>query len=409
MQQPALPSRLPGTGAPTEIFVHLAYGFGAAAWPARVATGEIVGLNEPLPYGYHHAERLGCRITYTHDHPETSLARLARLALRGIAAFDIVHAWRNRHALRRADVVWTHTESQSGAVGLLRRCGLIEPRTKLVLQSVWLIDRWPRMWPWQRAAFRYALRAADFLTFLSDDNRAVAEKLFPGTPCATVEFGISTAMTRQPVLRQGTEGLRVLSLGNDEHRDWRTLIAAVAGQPDLSLKIASRTAPQALLERVDNVERLTPRSNDDLLAAFDWADVVVVTMKPNLHASGITVMQEAAVLGKPIIATDTGGLRRYFGDGEVLYVPPGDVGSLRQAILACRSDPEAADRRAQAAQARMQSLNSQSYVRQLVQLSRDARPGIAEATAPGSPLAAVEPPQPGPPGSTQPWKQRHTG
>ncbi|MBE7249591.1 MAG: glycosyltransferase family 1 protein, partial [Actinomycetospora chiangmaiensis] len=33
---------------------------------------------------------------------------------------------------------------------------------------------------------------------------------------------------------------------------------------------------------------------------------IVVPVKPNLHASGNTVMQEAALCGVPIVASDTG-------------------------------------------------------------------------------------------------------
>ncbi len=39
---------------------------------------------------------------------------------------------------------------------------------------------------------------------------------------------------------------------------------------------------------------------------------MVVPLKPNKHASGITVMEEAALHGLPMVVTDTGGLKAYF-------------------------------------------------------------------------------------------------
>jgi len=43
-----------------------------------------------------------------------------------------------------------------------------------------------------------------------------------------------------------------------------------------------------------------------------------VPLLPNLHASGITVIQEAVLAGVPVVATDTGGLD---GHGLILEHP----------------------------------------------------------------------------------------
>ncbi|OXH87791.1 hypothetical protein CA831_19630 [Burkholderia multivorans] len=57
---------------------------------------------------------------------------------------------------------------------------------------------------------------------------------------------------------------------------------------------------------------------------YAWADVIVVPLRPNFHASGITVMLEAAALGKPMIVSDVGGLTDYFPHDTAAYVPPFD-------------------------------------------------------------------------------------
>ncbi len=103
-----------GTGfeRPMRVFVHLAHGFGAREWQKRWSEGKVFGINEPLPYGYFRANKLGCVVEYSEDKSETILVTLFRLGVRAIFGFDLIHAWRNFDGIRKANVVWTHTESQ---------------------------------------------------------------------------------------------------------------------------------------------------------------------------------------------------------------------------------------------------------------------------------------------------------
>src|SRR5271168_5153319 len=106
----------PPNNAPDQkinVYVHLAYGFDAQKWQQAWKDGTKIGLNEEFPYGYHHAAAFGARITYSTDHRESAPQKSLRYALRLLCGFDLVHAWRNRQNIRAADVVWTHTESQS--------------------------------------------------------------------------------------------------------------------------------------------------------------------------------------------------------------------------------------------------------------------------------------------------------
>ena len=90
----------------------------------------------------------------------------------------------------------------------------------------------------------------------------------------------------------------------------------------------------------------------DQLAAYDWADVVIVPMTENVY-SGITVVCEAAARGVPVVSSDTGGVPTYFNGDEVLYVPPGDAPAMRQAVLA--RSAESWRLQAEAASARFQT------------------------------------------------------
>jgi glycosyltransferase involved in cell wall biosynthesis len=91
--------------------------------------------------------------------------------------------------------------------------------------------------------------------------------------------------------------------------------------------------------------------------------MVVVPLNPNLHASGLSVILEAALSGRPLIASDTGGLRAYFSSQEVRYVPVGDAMAMRRAAWELSQDDERRFRLATLAQRRIveAGLTSEAY------------------------------------------------
>lgn len=358
---------------PIQVFVHLAYGFGVQSWERRWRDGKILGLNEPKPYGYYRAETMGCSVSYSEYREESLAGKLLRLALRVVLGFDLVHAWRNFEAMKNADVIWTHTESQFLAILMLFRLKRNVRRPKLIAQSVWLFDHWSRFAAPRRWLFSALIRQADILTVLSPKNLAVAKRLFPKIRSELVLFGITADTRIEPVLRPVKGSLNIISLGNDVHRDWDLLIEAVASEPAWTLKIASQKVKPSAIAHAKNVEVTSLKTNDELFALYRSADLLVLAIKPNLHASGITVLEEAALLGVPIICSDAGGLRAYFSDPEVRFVPPQDVTALKAAIRELAADPDARLALAEKAQARMGSsgLSSESYVRRHVEISRE--------------------------------------
>lgn len=352
------------------VFVHLARDKDADAWRAAKAAGRLVGVNEDTPYGYGRAERMGCAIAFSHSHRETVAGAFLRIAARVALVFDFLHAWRQRTAIAGADIVWTHTESQYLAVAAVARA--IGARPRLIGQTVWLMDRWPSLSFLHRALFRRLARDIDVLTFHSPLNLKSAEKAFPGQRLELVRFGVPAETTAAPRRREGRP-IRVLALGNDSHRDWPCLIEAVAKAEDMNLRILSRAVPRRLARGTRNIEIGLARTQDELIAAFREATVVCTPLKPNLHASGITVIQEAVLAGVPVVATDTGGLDAYFARDEITFVPPSDAVALRAALRKLAADPDAALAQAQRAQARMRQgeLGAEAYIRRHVELSRE--------------------------------------
>jgi glycosyltransferase involved in cell wall biosynthesis len=357
---------------PIRVFVHLSHGVDAEVWRAGWADGSLIGVNEPSPYGYDRAEALGCSVTYSVPARENAVSRLIRLGVRAITGFDLVHAWRNRRGIREAEVVWTHTESQGLAVAALLVFRRRPRRPALLLQNVWLIDRWARYPPPHRWLFSRLLRTADVLTFHSVQNRETAERLLSPARCELVRFGIRIDEMTPPVQRHGGARMSVLSLGNDEHRDWATAVRAIELIPSADLTVLSQSFPAALA-RSRSVTVHRARSNDELAALFAAADLVMIALSPNQHASGLTVLQEAVIQGVPVVVTATGGLTDYFDETMVTFVPPGNAEAMAEGLRNVVADGDRSHAMATRAQSRMSpdQISSVAFVRSHVDLSRE--------------------------------------
>jgi len=281
-------------------------------------------VNERLPYGYYHAADEGCVVEYSQDGDESRLLEVLRLSLRQALGFDLMHAWRNRKGILGADVIWTHTELEHLAVLVLLRLISAPTRPRLIAQSLWLFDRWHKLSPPKRWLYLRLLEQADVLTVQSPDNLKILRELFPRKQSDLVQFGINLDSMVPPVSRPNHCPVRVVSLGSDMHRDWQTLIESVKDWDRCEVRIASRYIPSESVAGMNNVVILQPRSAQEVSELYSWADLVVVSLKPNLHDSGLTVIAEVMAFGVPVICTDTGGLRAYFSDSELSYVPPCD-------------------------------------------------------------------------------------
>jgi glycosyltransferase involved in cell wall biosynthesis len=354
-----------------KVFVQLAHGTDARHWQARLADGRVLGINERSPYGYHLAEQWGCDLRFSQDAPESRPMRLWRRALRKLLGFDAIHAARNAQRMRECDVVWTHTECQTLSVLLLRKWHGGGPR--VIGQSIWLFDDWPRLLRPLRSLYRWLLADADVLTVHSPLNLDVARRALPQVRSELVRFGIgSGSPLPHRIAHAPSHPCRLIAVGNDRDRDWATLMAAVGGDPRFALTIVSERLPAQLPLAHANVSHAHPANNDELFALYAQADVAVVPLKANLHASGCTAIQEATLLGLPVACTRTGGLEAYFDGGEVRYVPVADAPALKATLVDMAGDPEALAHQVVAARAKLDAeLGAANFVRRHVALSRE--------------------------------------
>ncbi|MEM5325882.1 glycosyltransferase family 4 protein [Paraburkholderia sp. JHI2823] len=351
----------------TQVHVHLFHG----ADPRRYRKGENIGSL----YGYHHAESAEFVLDYARDASESAPIRFVRRGLKAALGFDFIHAWRNRRAILQSDVIWTHTEQEHLAVALVLLMNAKKggARPLLLAQSVWLLDRWPGYGALRRAIYKRLLRRADLLTTLASENAALCGEYF-GREARHVLYGLNTNdfPPTTPTQWKPHTPVRVAAIGNDRDRDWTTLVSALGNDPRYQVRIATRRRMPASL-RAENVEIVRVSGIQQQHALYDWADLIVVPLRPNSHASGITVMLEAAALGKPMIATRVGALEDYFDDKAASYVEPFDAQQLRDAANALVADPARALEQAREAceQLCTRDLTTQQFARQHAQLTRE--------------------------------------
>lgn len=301
------------------VLILLERGRGLRRWEERYAGGEVY---DATPYGYGSAASDQVEIVFSEDAPESALGSFVRRGLRRLTGVDLVHVLRHVRVARRCDVIWTHMETEHLPLGVLKWLHVRLP--PVVAQSVWLADRWPDIPRPLRSVFRQALRSVEARTTHSPVNAAVlASKC--GQPVSVLHYGAATEPWSD-VARERSYGrtatLRVLALGNDVHRDWPLVRElAIVGAGELEVRVLTRELPRSFAQGVDNLTVRTARTAIETAQSYAWADVVCLPLRRNLHASGLTVVFEATAWSLPVLVTDAGGLRDYFGDEEVLYMP----------------------------------------------------------------------------------------
>jgi glycosyltransferase involved in cell wall biosynthesis len=96
---------------------------------------------------------------------------------------------------------------------------------------------------------------------------------------------------------------------------------------------------------------------DDVPALLAAADVFVL---PSRWEGQPLILQEALRAGRPIVATDVGGVRDLTGSDGALLVQPGDPAALTAAVLGVLDSPSVATRLAAAAASRAAELPTEA-------------------------------------------------
>lgn len=117
--------------------------------------------------------------------------------------------------------------------------------------------------------------------------------------------------------------------GGNSVRDYDLLEAALEGT-DVPTRIAARWQPKKGLAHV----KAGSTSHDAFMSLLANSHAVVIPLRKTVRSAGQQSYLNAMGLGKPVIVTDTPGVRDYVIDGVTgVIVPPSDPDRMRAAIL----------------------------------------------------------------------------
>lgn len=285
----------------------------ARAWEQSHARGEVPSV---WPYGFD-ALREHAAVEVVDLAPPSRLARArSRLALGPRPVDGLALTWDENTAYRMQT---TH------------------PRTRFATGVIWLTDMAEAGEAPERMLAM--LRGAEAAWVLSEAQVEPLRTMLAGaeTRVFAVPFGIDSSFF---IARPYPPRPRIVSVGNDRDRDPVTLFAALARvlaiRPETEVVVQTRSdldPPQGV-----RVVRQLPHA--ELRDLYATASVVAVPTRANLHASGMTVALEALATARPVVVSDTPGMRQYVSEGHTGHiVPPEDPAELALALLRLLDDP----------------------------------------------------------------------
>ncbi len=127
-------------------------------------------------------------------------------------------------------------------------------------------------------------------------------------------------------------------------------VVVIAGDGPLAAELASQA-------RASGVDARFLGERDDVPGLLAAADVFVL---PSRWEGQPLSLQEALRAGRPIVATDVGGVRDLTGDDAALLVPPADPAALSRAVLEVLNGPGVASRLGAAAASRAAELPTEA-------------------------------------------------
>jgi glycosyltransferase involved in cell wall biosynthesis len=315
-----------------------------------VKEGRETRLGEGAPreflYGYPELLSAGCNVQLLldaevgferHMNKAKGLINTVIYQLCGIPGWGLIQLWRHRHRFKAADLVFVGTNTFGLALGVLRRLGLLRARVMFIAMGL-IEPSTPGRW---RRAYRWALRDVHVLSLAQRDAEVLGGSL--GRQVDYLPFGVDSDFWQ---VAPRVSGDYVLSIGNDRHRDYDTLLRAWRPEFPL-LRIVTRLPVSTSAANVEVIYGDWHRqslSDAEVRTLMQQASFVVLPIRKTVQPSGQSAALQAMACGKTVLLTDFPGLwnRDLMRDGVtcVFAGVPGDVEALAAAVASLCSDSE---------------------------------------------------------------------
>jgi glycosyltransferase involved in cell wall biosynthesis len=262
-----------------------------------------------------------------------ALVRLARRAGRDVALAALGYARR-----RDYDIIFSNGENVAIPLALLLKRHRARPIHALIGH---------RLSPKKKRPFLRALHSrmdAIFVYASTQRDYAQQELEIPASKVHLIPFHADHRFYR-PLPASPDAPPRLISSAGLEWRDYPTLLEAVRG---LDVQVRLGAASPWSKHRNETADRTLPSNvtarryeYGELRQLYADSRFVVVPLYENDFQAGITTILEGMAMGKAIVTTRTTGQIDTIRDGcNGLYVPPGDVGALRAALVRLLDDSE---------------------------------------------------------------------
>jgi glycosyltransferase involved in cell wall biosynthesis len=281
----------------------------------------------------------------------------------GIPGWGLIKLWRHHHRFNLADLVFVSTNTLGLGLGVLHRLGFL--RTRIMFIAMGLVEpSTPTRW---RRVYRWALRDVHVLSLAQCDAEMLSAVL--GRPIDYLPFGVDRDFWQASTW---VDGDYVLSIGNDRHRDYDTLLRAWRPEFPL-LRIVTRLPVRTCAPNVEVIYgdwHQQSLSDTEVRKLIQQASFIVLPIKNTVQPSGQSAALQAMACGKTVLLTDFPGLwnRDLMRDGAtcVFAGAPGDIESLTAAVTVLCSEPERRVEIGTAARKMVESeLNSQRMAERL--------------------------------------------
>ena len=239
-----------------------------------------------------------------------------------------------RERLNACRTVVATTQTFGFCLGLLKRLGFVKARVAFIVMGTFP-DSLPLLY---RGFVRWLLGACDLVTISESETRHLKQCLGEHPALHSVPFGVDTTFwTPAASARPRAVEDYVLSIGNDRHRDYRTLLAI--WQPHFPrLRIVTRlpvTTCHTNVEIIAGDWRERIHSDAEIRNMIHDCRFVVLPIQDTIQPSGQSACLQAMACAKAVVLSDFRGLwdRNVMRDGETcLLVPSGDAEALQRAI-----------------------------------------------------------------------------
>lgn len=301
-------------------WIELGPSLDVSRWVERHARGEVP---DATPYGLDRLTGHGHRVSFrpTSTPPVTAASRAVRrvsglqwpeaLTTRPPRGTELALAWDERAGVPRAAISASRLAVATGVI--------------------WLDA--PGAYRMQQRAIAALSRCALVWTLSAAQVPALVRLGVPASRVEHLLFGVDADF----FTARGSDEVDpelVVSVGNDRHRDWGTLLAAFErvrrARPSARLEVVTRSP----LPAADGVTVRAYVAHDELRNLYARAAVVALPTLPNLHVSGMTAALEAQATGRPVVLSDTPGARDYVDHDRTGWtVPVGDPEALAETLL----------------------------------------------------------------------------